>query len=46
MKDENSRTQCDNLSEITLQTPKVVVGTKGDHAWEAASQTGKALDKC
>lgn len=46
MKDEHSRIQCDNLSEIALQTPKVVVGTEGDNAWEVALQTGKALDKC
>lgn len=30
MKDEHSRIQCDNLSEIALQTPKVVVGAEGD----------------
>lgn len=46
MKNERSRIQCDNLSEIALQTPKVVVGTEGDKAWEATAQTGKALDKC
>lgn len=46
MKDENSRAQCDNLGEIALQTSKVVLGTAGDNAREAALQTGKALGKC
>ena len=38
MRFENSRLQSENLSEIALQTPKVVVGTEGDNAWEAALQ--------
>ena len=46
MRSENSRLQSDNLSEIALQTPKVVVGIEGDNAWEVALQTGKALGKC
>lgn len=46
MSHENSRVRCDNLSEIVLQTPKVVVGTEGNKAWEVALQTGGALGKC
>lgn len=46
MRDKNSRIQGDNLSEIALRTPKVVVGTEEDNTWEVALQTGKALDKC
>lgn len=43
MRDENSRAQCDNLDEIALQTSKVVLGTVGDNACEAALHTGRAL---
>ena len=38
MRFENSRLQSDNLSAIALQTPKVIVGTEGDNAWEGALQ--------
>ena len=41
MRFENSRLPCDNLSEIALQTLKVVVGTEADNVREALCKLEK-----